>query len=153
MIIDLRSLSHEEKSFDGEDPASILGLESAPDVRAETPVRYRLTACLIGRELIVRGRLDTQVSLQCSRCAEFFTRDVKGVPVEYAAEMPAGVESADLTDEMRETILLAFPSFPVCRESCKGLCAQCGANLNQESCACRPPTESRWDALGGLKLS
>lgn len=153
MIIELRSLSREEKSFHGEEPASILGLETAPDVRADAPIRYRLTACLIGRELIVRGRMDTQVSLQCSRCAEFFTLALKGVELNYAAEMSPGVESVDLTDEMRETILLTFPSFPVCRRSCKGLCAQCGANLNQEVCACRPPTESRWDALNGLKLS
>jgi uncharacterized protein len=153
MIIDLRSLSREETPFHGDVPASILGLESAPDVRADAPIRYRLTACLIGRELIVHGRLDTEVSLQCSRCTEFFPLALKGVTLDYAAEMNAAAESVDLTDEMRETILLAFPSFPVCSESCRGLCAQCGANLNQESCACRPPTESRWDALSGLKLS
>jgi len=153
MIIDLRSLLHEEKLFSGEEPASILGLAAAPDVRADAPIRYRLNACLIGRELIVRGRLDTEVSFQCSRCAEFFPLALRGVKMEYAASLEAGVESVDLTDEMRETILLAFPSFPICRQECRGLCAQCGADLNKGACACRPPAESRWAGLDGLKLS
>ena len=43
--------------------------------------------------------------------------------------------------------LLVAPAFVLCREDCKGLCANCGADLNAGACACPPATDSRWDAL------
>jgi uncharacterized protein len=38
----------------------------------------------------------------------------------------------DLADAMREYALLALPMLPLCREDCKGLCPECGVNLNDE---------------------
>lgn len=42
----------------------------------------------------------------------------------------------DLTDMVREELLLHFPAIPLCSESCKGLCDKCGIDLNRESCNC-----------------
>jgi uncharacterized protein len=39
-----------------------------------------------------------------------------------------------------EQVILALPTQPLCAESCRGLCASCGANLNRESCCCVAPT-------------
>jgi uncharacterized protein len=152
MKLDLRGLGPEGKTFEGEEPASILGLEEIRDIRASSPIRYRVTACIVDHELIVRGWAATAVTLQCSRCAEFYDLPLPRVAVQYAGEVEAGSESADLTQELRETILVAFPSYPVCREQCKGLCVHCGANFNVTTCRCRPPAESRWDMLDGVNL-
>jgi len=42
----------------------------------------------------------------------------------------------DLTPLLREQAWVALPMKPLCRPDCKGLCPQCGANLNLESCTC-----------------
>ena len=48
-------------------------------------------------------------------------------------------------------VLLASPVKLICREDCKGLCPQCGTNLNNATCNCQQPGDPRWAALGELK--
>jgi uncharacterized protein len=58
----------------------------------------------------------------------------------------------DLDPVIREQILLALPGYPVCQESCKGLCSVCGANLNERECGCdRHVPDPRWAGLEKLK--
>ena len=68
----------------------------------------------------------------------------------------------DLTDDVREELLLAIPSCFYCSPDCKGVCPSCGVNLNHGSCACASrPAEpepdsaapSPWDQLDALTLS
>ena len=62
-------------------------------------------------------------------------------------------KSVDLDPMVREQILLALPSYPVCKESCKGLCPVCGANLNDRECGCdRHVPDPRWAGLKNVKL-
>ena len=56
-----------------------------------------------------------------------------------------------LEDVLREQVLLASPVKLVCREDCKGLCPQCGTNLNTATCDCPQPADARWAALSELK--
>ena len=61
-------------------------------------------------------------------------------------------EKIDLTDLVREQILLDLPTQILCREDCKGLCQKCGANLNEVNCNCAEnETDPRWSALKNLK--
>ena len=56
-----------------------------------------------------------------------------------------------LEDVVREQVLLSLPGRTLCKEDCKGLCAQCGSNLNAESCDCaQAVADPRWNALAGL---
>jgi uncharacterized protein len=62
-------------------------------------------------------------------------------------------KTVDLDPILREQILLALPGYPVCKESCKGLCPVCGANLNDRECGCdRHVPDPRWAALKNVKL-
>lgn len=56
----------------------------------------------------------------------------------------------DLRPAMREQWLLAVPALVTCRDDCKGLCATCGADLNQGACECAPKQDPRWDAMRSL---
>jgi uncharacterized protein len=59
----------------------------------------------------------------------------------------------DLDPIVREQILLALPGYPVCGESCRGLCSVCGANLNERECGCdRHVPDPRWAGLKDVKL-
>lgn len=58
----------------------------------------------------------------------------------------------DVDPVVREQLLLSLPGYPVCRESCKGLCSVCGANLNERDCGCdRRVPDPRWAGLEKLK--
>lgn len=59
----------------------------------------------------------------------------------------------DLDPILREQVLLALPMDAVCREDCKGLCPQCGQNLNEKKCGCDPKViDPRLAALKNFKL-
>jgi len=61
-------------------------------------------------------------------------------------------ESLLLEDVLREQVLLAVPLKATCRQDCKGLCPQCGANLNLTQCSCAEPAEDpRWSGLRDLR--
>jgi len=106
------------------------------------------------------GRTATVLELPCSRCVEPFRMpvaagfDLRYVPVEeMTTEDDREVrdddletsyyrdDEIDLAELMREQFYLALPMKPLCGDGCKGLCGQCGTNLNVETCACAPAWE------------
>jgi uncharacterized protein len=153
MRIDASKIPAGGLDIEGEDPAEILAVEDhAGDFKVEGPVHYRLHAYVSGGELVVAGTLETRVSFQCSRCAEAFAFPIREKGFEFVHELAAADESVDLTSDMREVMLLAFPAYPVCRNDCRGLCPQCGTNLNKDKCKCKPTDFSAWNALDRIKL-
>jgi len=65
---------------------------------------------------------------------------------------PFDGERIDLEPVLREQFVLAVPFAPLCREDCKGLCPQCGIDLNTGTCTCEKPVDPRLAALKGLKI-
>lgn len=66
--------------------------------------------------------------------------------------IPAALNVIDLTEDVRQTVLLAVPFKLLCSESCKGLCPHCGQNLNERICTCTEPAiDSRWEKLRKLQ--
>ncbi|MBI4889771.1 MAG: DUF177 domain-containing protein, partial [Acidobacteria bacterium] len=61
-------------------------------------------------------------------------------------------DSVGLRDALREHVLLSVPMQTTCRPDCKGLCPECGANLNEKPCNCaEQKVDPRWSALKDLK--
>jgi uncharacterized protein len=65
---------------------------------------------------------------------------------------PFDGERIDLEPLFREQFVLAIPYAPLCSETCKGLCPQCGIDRNTASCTCEPPIDPRLAVLKGLKI-
>jgi uncharacterized protein len=97
--------------------------------------------------LLVQGTIESQLSLECVRCLEPsklpLVLELEGMfrlPGESRQlDTPYAVSEGgwlDLTPLLREQSWLAIPMKPLCDPNCKGLCPQCGVNLNLESCAC-----------------
>lgn len=84
-------------------------------------------------ELDVSGR----IKFFCARCLEKGARaiDKKIELVEPAAQR----KEIDLTQIVREEIILDYPARMLCRDDCKGLCRVCGTNLNKHECGCKCP--------------
>ena len=118
-----------------EDPARFNLKESG--VELISPIRCRVRARLVGQLLLVRGEIVFEGRFSCSRCLEKFNRvvEIKDFQVQIPVTNPDGL--IDLTDKIREDIILALPYKPLCSEGCRGLCPICGINLNQGSCDCR----------------
>ncbi len=153
MLIELPKLSPEGESFSGEESAELLGLKAGDAVKAEGPVQYDFFVQLVGHELVVQGRLTVELAATCGRCAEIYSTNLVISDFLRASEIQPGQESVDLTDDIREEVLLKLPPYPVCQPECKGLCPQCGRNLNDGACGCKAPKDDlRWSGLDDLKL-
>lgn len=152
MQIEVARIPSEGLDLSGTDETVFADAPKEFDYEAKGAVEYDLHADYASGALIVTGTLKVQMSFPCSRCAVQFEAGVSDRRFDFVSESPDGTESVDLTDAMREAILCAFPSYPVCRSECKGLCDQCGKDLNAGACRCVPKEENRWEDLDGLKL-
>ncbi|MBI5201306.1 MAG: DUF177 domain-containing protein [Elusimicrobia bacterium] len=82
----------------------------------------------------MEGRVEATWTVPCNRCLG--PVDVKaGEDLEET--YPVGQDVIDLTESVRESLVLSIPSKALCREECAGLCAKCGANRNQGPCRCK----------------
>ncbi|MDD5706614.1 MAG: DUF177 domain-containing protein [Kiritimatiellae bacterium] len=153
MIVDVARLDREGERLTGELPAEALELDAATGELFQPAggLRYDLRVQLLGEELLVRGQASQQFRCLCSRCAGSFTWEARDDEIAAAVAVPPGGEAfVDLTPELRDAILLSFPSHPLCRTDCRGLCARCGADLNHGRCGCAPAPDDRWGALDAL---
>jgi len=136
--IDLRHLPPDGKQLEGTLPESFLGLPETDTAKVESPVTYDLLVMRDGENLAVTGSLMAEFSLECGRCLERYRHRVD-MP-EYVAEVPIEKEGMmDLTDVVREDILLALPSFPRCEDG----------NVDLRVC----PAEGRFDITDSPVIS
>ncbi|MDH3981888.1 MAG: DUF177 domain-containing protein [Kiritimatiellaceae bacterium] len=143
----------EGSNYEGEEPGSIMQADEEQFLRNPNDVHYELYAQRVSDELVVRGKLEVGLDLQCARCSEFFSTTVGVSDFLRAYPAPDGTDSVDITNDLREEILLHVPGFAVCSEECKGVCPQCGADLNNGSCDCEVEDgPNPWSALDGLNL-
>jgi len=123
-------------------------------------------------EYVVDGTVEFTADFNCSRCLEpypfantssFHVRfrprpaalgeneveitEAEELDVEFYTE-----RSVPLRDLALEQVQLSIPMKPLCDEKCLGLCPDCGANRNRESCRCdKPAGDERWGALAGIR--
>jgi len=153
MKIMVARIPEEGSSYNGSDPGAIMELGDDPFVTVMGDVRYELHAQRISEELIVRGTLSVELGLKCTRCSEFFSTTVADSDFLRAYPASKEIDSVDIAPEMREDLLLLIPAFSVCSEGCKGLCTQCGVDLNKGSCDCEAGERPNpWSALDNLDL-
>ncbi|MBT8043065.1 MAG: DUF177 domain-containing protein [Kiritimatiellales bacterium] len=153
MIIWVARIPEEGSRYEGDDPGSIMQVENESFIRNPGAVHYELHAEQVSDELVVRGTLAVPMDLQCSRCSEFFSTTVGVSDFLRVYSAPEGTDSVDITEDLREEILLQVPGFALCSDGCKGRCPQCGIDLNKGSCTCRREEgPSAWSALDGLNL-
>jgi len=110
------------------------------------------------------ARMQTSLRLECRRCLGPVevplsqTLELLFVAAQEALDddvgcyaIPGRGTELDLRGALREELLLAVPRFVECSPDCRGLCPECGANLNAGPCGCRPKRDLRWGALSGLQ--
>jgi len=118
-----------------EETPQIMGMSSR-GIAYKQPIQAKLSVHLVGRTLLVEGRLATTAVLECNRCLREFNHRVTVKDYTYSAEV-RGDETVDLTKSIREHIILSLPMKRLCSAECKGLCLMCGQDLNISACDCR----------------
>ena len=154
--IDVSRLAIEGETLEGE--IDIVDIDEE-FVKPFGGVRYRLKVQVFGDELLVRGSLEQDFDLVCSRCGKDFDTTVK-VPDWTASfditgngKRGTGNGLVDITDEVREAILLELPAYPNCGEECpgSGVSGQWSGGSGQESGMRDEWSAGQWAALDNLK--
>jgi len=125
-----------------------------------------------GDELRLTGSVASTIQLDCARCLApvrvnvdesfdlFYIPSVNRLQPDEERELAKDDllvafyrdDCLDLDDVVREQIELAIPMARVCSEQCRGLCSNCGANLNESKCSCTAKEpDPRWAALEDLR--
>jgi uncharacterized protein len=134
------------------------------EVRLQEPVvvQGRLQALGDGR-VYWQGTARTVVAGECRRCltpvetplqleiGALFTQDPDAQDDPDSYPVAPDATEVDVTPAVREELVLAAPRYVVCRDDCKGICPQCGKDLNAGPCDCAPVTDARWQPLKALK--
>jgi len=144
----------------------------AQDVHLVSVVMGRVRLTRLKSGILAQGHFSVETELSCDRCLRLFS-----LPIEFDLEEQFApvidvntgkwlqIEESDpallidvhhildLEEVFRQAIYLSLPMHPVCRVDCRGLCPQCGCDLNEGPCNCSgDEIDPRWLALRGLKL-
>jgi DUF177 domain-containing protein len=178
MFIDIHELEAHPIDFREEIRPQVIDL--GEDVRQVTVLKASGHADLVEehrskrhtiQDIRLRGDLATRLEVSCARCLEPVAHDVaRNFELLYRPqgtdagpdERPVAGNEAEigyyqgdglqLEDVLREQVLLALPLRSLCSEQCRGLCPQCGKNLNLETCSCvQDQDDPRWTALKDIK--
>ena len=151
LIVDLSRLDAAGDIYEGETAPDILELEDNEFICPKGGISYKLTVQALGSELLVRGSLCQTLVCRCAGCDKSFELEVKEADFIDSFEINEENAFPDLTNALREAIILNLPAYPRCSESCKGLCGTCGVNLNDGECSCNADHENDcWSALDAL---
>jgi uncharacterized protein len=130
------------------------------------PIQIEIHSTKMGEDFLLKIKVYCTGELICDRCAANFNqiidgelqilfttdlekvKDAQGDEVKYISPVDREI---DLTQDVIDALFLSIPVKRLCREECKGLCAQCGINLNIENCNCsQKEIDPRWRALQDL---
>ncbi len=125
-----------------------------------TPVKLKGEIRNVAELVTLKAEAEVSMDVYCSRCAEPFGLDFE-VDIEHILVQSLNSDETDeyiVVEDMRldlkaltlEDIYFALPAKFLCDDDCKGLCAKCGANLNDGPCSCKKDIDPRFEALLGL---
>lgn len=148
-------------------------LEKSDQFSFTTPLSYRIRLQKSGRLVELEGDVSFSIKEVCGRCLVPFEEEIESSfaltftpkkeevseqeEVELEAEELGLItydgEELDLQDPLQEQVVIGLPLSPLCRETCNGLCPECGTNLNESTCHCEKKVfNNKFAALKNLKL-
>lgn len=137
-------------------------LGSKSDFRISEPMECNIEFFRDEKSVHLKGDIDAHTVLVCVKCLDEFSYDIRknfSTVLFNTPEFSTLLEENELTEEtineeyledgildlehvILEELLLSIPDYPRCNDDCKGLCQECGANLNYTKCSCSNSVES-----------
>lgn len=137
------------------------------DCKILKPLKAKIFAQPVDEGVLVKGSLIGEVAVPCNRCTEDTDVHIDNTFSEYEEIPPESrngendgfivfdrhAPMLDLARVAWEQFMLSLPVNPVCKDDCKGLCPQCGANRNHVDCDCETSAgDPRLAILRDLKI-
>jgi uncharacterized protein len=152
MKINIKDLKEGINKFVLNESPEEIGFENG-DIEFNEIISSNIEVNKVGEKFIVKGKIKTAILLECSRCLKKFEYNIdcnfrliylKNIKFKEGEISKEEIDEVMLTDDIlnigddiRQTIILEIPMKPICKESCKGLCANCGKDLNFGKCNCK----------------
>lgn len=132
-------------------------IKNHADIAQAAPFQFRGEAYQLADFYVVEGTIQGEITLKCSRCLTEFSHPVQ-LPLkltffeknqgsiegldemEEAGDVHEVEDQIDLLPHVAEEVLLHIDPVPLCHQECRGLCPQCGKDLNLETCNCKTET-------------
>ena len=153
LIFDVRQIHDGHFNvYDVEVPTSFLDL-NFEDTRFITAVSGTVTLLRYSEDNVyVKADITAGIEMQCGKCLAPFKTDINATfelqfcpetgDKTVASEGAEGGEryydgqTFDISDDARQALVVQVPIWPLCGQTCEGLCAGCGVNLNDAVCTC-----------------
>lgn len=129
-------------------------------VRFKTPPEAQGEVVNTAGLLTLCGTLKAEMTCVCDRCGTVYDREkVMALEVPLAADVEGEAspevfvlegDGIELDDVLETCFVLDMEQKSLCRADCKGLCPQCGKNLNDGPCSCKKELDPRMAALASL---
>ncbi len=175
MKIELFGIHEKRDAFELRADAASLELGS-DDFTVRGPVVVSCSFARDGEIVRFMGQVRAEIMAGCSRCLDEFCFDVSGEFEFVARHLRVGEDAGeypdfdeegddetrliyvrhdektvDITEFVRDALILEIPLKPLCSDDCRGLCPVCGTNLNEETCSCgETRVDDRWKKLEDL---
>jgi uncharacterized protein len=139
------------------------------DLKVVGPITGHARMRRTNQGLLIDGWVDLTLTLSCMRCLKDFEQPMHvtfAEPFDPTVDVITGMplpafdtdeifpiddhHQVDLTEAVRQNILVELPMTTICQENCKGLCSACGRDLNSGPCDCKPEVDSRLSILEQL---
>lgn len=139
--------------LEGEEPSNVINIEAKSGLVPTGVLSYKIKAVLANNDILVTGSASMSFKCSCANCLSEFELKVVNEDICHLYEKTNAYE-IDLTEDIREDILINLPYRLLCRKNCKGICFGCGQNLNLKKCSCSEQKNKNlaWEELNRLKL-
>lgn len=164
MFLDLNELYEDDiESLDVEGEIQLNSLDmEGRDIKFISPITYKGSIYKVDRDRIIHLNISFNHKEDCGRCLETFESNNEVILTGKLVNESFNQEEDEnlifyedgklnLAKEITETIILNLPMKPLCHEECKGLCSECGINLNEGECSCETQyVDPRFEKLKNL---
>lgn len=150
MKIDLERIPPEGLRINAKEPASVINVKDESAV-FENPIEVSVLASKTRETLIVSGDIKTTVELKCGRCLNEFNLVLENSDFNCTRDI-RGLKEIDITDNIREEIIILLPLKPLCSEDCKGIIQKPKIISKREITKKQDKEDPRWSELDKFKL-
>lgn len=134
MKFSVRDITSKGVDIERKVPKEGIGL-SDEEVDIQSPLHVTAHLRRVDNTIFADTHLEAEFGFLCARCLEN-VQQRQSRDYEFTFEIEPTVEYIDLGEEIRQEIIVENPTRVLCKPDCKGICAGCGVNLNQEQCKC-----------------
>ena len=145
-------------------------LQAGPGRRFPKEIEVHARVATVIEDFLVDLEVSSQGKFVCDRCGESFEKLIRGkLKMLFTFDSVKAMDGDGVGDEIRlleprvteidlrqdviDALILFIPSKMLCKTSCKGICPQCGINLNIMDCSCSiNKMDSQWETLKQIKF-